>query len=304
MVDLSVNIAGLHLKNPVMVASGTFGYGLEYEDFYDPSQLGAVILKTITLTPREGNPPQRIVETPSGMLNAIGLQNVGVDCFLSENLPELERIDTHIIANIAGDTVEEYARLAEKLNGASKIKALEINVSCPNVKRGGIAFGVSPESVKEITRAVKEHTSLPVIVKLSPNVTDIVEVALAAQEAGADAVSLINTLLGMAIDIESQTPVLANITGGLSGPAIKPVALRMVWEVAQKVSIPVIGLGGIMNAEDAIEFLLAGASAVAVGTANFVEPLSPLTIISGIEDFLKRKGMKSVEESIGALRIP
>jgi len=302
MMNLSVEIAGIKLKNPVTVASGTFGYGLDYADFYDPSKLGAIFLKTLTLKPREGHPPQRIVETPSGMLNAIGLQNIGVERFLKEKLPQLEKIDTVLIANIAGDKIEDYAKLAEKLTAAPKISAIEINVSCTNVKKGGMAFGASCETVGEVTRSVKNVSPLPVIVKLTPNVTNIVEIALAAEASGADAISLINTFLAMAIDIENQKPILSNVTGGLSGPAIKPIALRMVWQVASAIKIPVIGIGGIMTPDDAIEFFLAGASAIAVGCGNFVDPLAPIKIISGIESYLKQKKLTSVRQLIGALK--
>ena len=295
---LAVNIAGLGMKTPVTTASGTFGFGLEFQDFLDLTKVGAVTVKGTTLEPRAGNKGQRAVETPSGMLNCVGLENPGADYFLAQTLPELRKIDVPVIVNIAGSTPEEYGELAKKLD-IDGVHAIEINISCPNVKHGGIAFGTCPESAAEVVRAVKANTSKPVITKLSPNVTDIVEMALAAQEAGTDALSLINTLIGMKIDIERKKPVLGNVMGGLSGPAVKPVAVRMVYQVAQKVSVPIIGMGGIMNAEDAIEFFLAGASAVAVGTANFRDPRLAETICEGILSYLDRNGFRSLQDIIG-----
>ena len=299
--DLTVAIGGLVLKNPVMTASGTFGYGEEYAPYCDLSRLGAVVVKGLSLEPRPGNQPPRIIETPSGMLNAVGLQNVGVRAFLSEKLPFLRRCDTAVIANIFGETVDEYRRVAHILSGAAGIHALELNISCPNVKKGGVAFGARPEAAAEVTVNVRAETDLPLIVKLTPNVADIAEIALAVEDAGADGVSLINTLTGMSVDIEKRIPHLANITGGLSGPAIKPVALRMVWQVVRAVKIPVIGIGGIMNAADALEFLIAGARAVQVGTANFVRPTAALEIIDGISDYLTRHGIGSIGALIGSL---
>ena len=295
---LAVNIAGLGMKTPVTTASGTFGFGLEFQDFLDLTKVGAVTVKGTTLEPRAGNKGQRAVETPSGMLNCVGLENPGADYFLAQTLPELRKIDVPVIVNIAGSTPEEYGELAKKLD-IDGVHAIEINISCPNVKHGGIAFGTCPESAAEVVRAVKANTSKPVITKLSPNVTDIVEMALAAQEAGTDALSLINTLIGMKIDIDRKKPVLGNVMGGLSGPAVKPVAVRMVYQVAQKVSVPIIGMGGIMNAEDAIEFFLAGASAVAVGTANFRDPRLAETICEGIFSYLDRNGFRSLQDIIG-----
>ena len=299
--DLGVAIGDMVLKNPVMTASGTFGYGEEYAPYVDLNRLGAIVVKGLSLDPRSGNPPPRIMETPSGMLNAVGLQNVGVRAFIDEKLPFLRRFDTAIVANIFGETVDEYRRMAEILERAEGVHAIEVNISCPNVKKGGIAFGARPELAAEATRGVRGETSLPLIVKLTPNVTDIAEIALAVEEAGADAVSLINTLTGMSVDIETRRPHLANVTGGLSGPAIRPVALRMVWQVVGAVKIPVIGIGGIMTAADALEFLIAGASAIQVGTANFVDPASLLKIRDGIEEYLACHKMASIAELIGSL---
>jgi len=295
---LAVKIAGIDMKTPVMTASGTFGFGLEYSDYIDVNQLGALVVKGTTLRPRSGNSGRRITETPAGMLNAIGLENPGVEEFLSNTLPKLAGYDVPVIVNIAGNTVEEYGELASFLS-VPGVSAIEINISCPNVKQGGIAFGTDCPSATAVVRAVRDNTSLPVIVKLSPNVTDIVVMAQAVEAAGADAVSLINTLLGMAIDIDSWRPVLGNVVGGLSGPAVKPVALRMVWQVARAVKCPVIGMGGIMTAQDAIEFLLAGASAVAVGTANFVNPRACSEIAAGIQDYLVERGLKDVSQLVG-----
>lgn len=299
-VDMSVNIAGIRLKNPVMTASGTFGFGEEYGEYYDLNRLGAVVVKGLTLRPRKGNPPPRTCETPAGMLNSVGLQNPGVDFFLEKELPRLLDRGACVIANISGASVDEYCLMMEKLS-QSGVAAVELNLSCPNVKEGGIAFGLKPDLVYEVTRRVKECGQKPVIVKLSPNVTDIVEIALAAAEGGGDAVSLINTLLAMDIDVWSRRPVLGNTYGGLSGPAVKPVALRMVHQVAGAVDIPVIGMGGILDWYDAVQFILAGAKAVAVGTANFVNPLAPVEIIEGIERYLVKQGFTSVEDMVGAL---
>lgn len=295
---LAVEIAGLKMKTPVTTASGTFGFGLEFQDFLDLEKVGAVTVKGTTLEPRAGNKGQRAVETPSGMLNCVGLENPGSDYFIEHTLPELKKIDVPVIVNIAGSTPEEYGELAKKLD-IEGVHAIEINISCPNVKHGGIAFGTCPESAAEVVRAVKANTGKMVITKLSPNVTDIVEMALAAQEAGTDALSLINTLIGMKIDIDRRKPVLGNVMGGLSGPAVRPVAVRMVYQVAQKVNVPIIGMGGIMNAEDAIEFFLAGASAVAVGTANFCDPRLAETISQGMLSYLDRHGFKNIREIIG-----
>ena len=295
---LAVEIAGLKMKTPVTTASGTFGFGLEFQDFLDLEKVGAVTVKGTTLEPRAGNKGQRAVETPSGMLNCVGLENPGSDYFIEHTLSELKKIDVPVIVNIAGSTPEEYGELAKKLD-IEGVHAIEINISCPNVKHGGIAFGTCPESAAEVVRSVKANTGKIVITKLSPNVTDIVKMALAAQEAGTDALSLINTLIGMKIDIDRRKPVLGNVMGGLSGPAVRPVAVRMVYQVAQKVNVPIIGMGGIMNAEDAIEFFLAGASAVAVGTANFCDPRLAETISQGMLSYLDRHGFKNIREIIG-----
>jgi len=301
-LDLRVNIGSLQLRNPVMTASGTFGYAREYSQLVNLHRLGAVVVKGISLKPRPGNPPPRVVETSCGMLNAIGLENVGVDGFLEQKMDFLRGIKSRIIVNILGDSIDEYSELAGKLKGVEDIDALEVNISCPNVKKGGVAFGTVPEMAAEVTKAVKKRTDLPVIVKLSPNVTNISTMARAVEDAGADAVSLINTLIGMAIDIRSRRPKLANVIGGLSGPAIKPVALRMVWQTAQAVSIPVIGIGGISTAEDALEFLLAGATAIQVGTANFYQPQSAEMIIDGLKEYLDAQGENSVRDIIGTLQ--
>ena len=303
-VDLSVDIGGMELANPVMTASGTFGYGREFADIVDLDKLGGIVVKGISLEPRVGNPPPRIVETACGMLNAIGLENVGVDRFIRIKMVFLRQLKCRVVINILGDSVEEYAKLAALLSGVDGIDALEVNISCPNVKKGGVAFGTVPAMAKEVTEAVKKETQLPVIVKLSPNVTDITAMAKAAQDGGADAVSLINTLIGMAVDIKTRKPKLANIIGGLSGPAIKPVALRMVYQVASAVSVPVIGIGGITTAEDALEFIIAGASAIQVGTANFFQPETSITIIDGITAYLAEQGEASVKDITGSLRLP
>lgn len=298
---LSVKIAGVEFSNPVLVASGTFGYGEEYESLVDLNKLGGIVTKSITLEPREGHPPPRTFETPCGMLNAIGLANVGVERFIREKLPFLKSLETRIIVNVAGSTVGEYEEVVKRLNRVKGIDMLEINISCPNVKEGGIAFGSKAKSAYDCIKAVKENSSYPIIAKLSPNVTDIVEVALAVQKAGADAISLINTLVGMAVDVEKRRPVLANITGGLSGPAIKPVALAMVWKVAKAVKVPVIGLGGIMNTQDALEFILAGASMIQVGTANFVDPQTSIRIVNGLSEYCKKKKIKKISDLVGKL---
>jgi dihydroorotate dehydrogenase (NAD+) catalytic subunit len=299
---MNISIGSLRLKNPVLTASGTFGYGEEYDSLVNLHRLGAIIVKGISLLPRRGNPPPRIAETACGMLNAIGLENVGLESFLAKKLTFLQSINTPLIVNILGDTVEDYQQLADRLNGVEKVAALEVNISCPNVKQGGVAFGTDPNMAHAVTKGVRRHFSRPVIVKLSPNVTDITEIARAVEEAGADALSLINTVLGMAIDIKTCKPKLANIFGGLSGPAIKPIALRMVWQVAECVSIPIIGIGGITTPEDAVEFMLAGASAVQVGTTNFINPKAAEEIIQGIGTYLAENKMASLQELIGRAR--
>jgi len=302
-VKLGVKIGRLCLKNPVMTASGTFGYGEEYSPFFDLGRLGAVVVKGLSLQPRAGNPPPRIIETPSGMLNAIGLQNVGVEAFISQKLPFLRQFDVKVIANIFGETIEEYQQLSAILSKVQGVHAIEVNISCPNVKKGGVVFGTDPAVAASVTRKVVAETDLPVIVKLTPNVTDITPIALAVEDAGANAVSLINTLTGMSVDIESRRPYLANITGGLSGPAVKPVALRMVWQVVRAVKIPVIGIGGITTAADALEFLIAGAQAIQVGTASFINPVATMEILDGIGDYLIKHNLKNIGEVIGSLRV-
>ena len=301
--SLSVNIGGIQMRNPVMTASGTFGYGSEYADFVDLNQLGAVVMKGVTSVPWPGNPMQRIMETPSGMLNAIGLQNVGVDGFISEKLPYLREFDVPVIVNVCGKTVEEYLIVVEKLSGTDGVAGVELNISCPNLDCGGMSFGVDATLAHQLVKEVKTRTHLPLLVKLSPNVTDITVIARAIEDAGAGALSAINTLLGMAINVETCKPELANITGGLSGPAIKPVALRLVWEVYKSVSIPIVGMGGIMNATDALEFFIAGASAVAIGTANFVNPKASIEVIEGIHAYLEKSDMKSISELVGSLKV-
>lgn len=303
MADLSVKIHNLHLSNPVMTASGTFGYGREFDDFIDVDSLGGIIVKATTSKHREGNSYPRMAETPMGMLNAVGLQNKGISYFVNEIYPKLTGYSTNVIANVSDSTIEGYVQVAEQMNKLDKIAGIELNISCPNVKEGGMAFGTSCPSAIAVTKAVREVYDKTLIVKLSPNVTIITEIALAVEEAGADAVSLINTLLGMAIDAEKRKPVLSTITGGLSGPAVKPIALRMVWQVAKAVKIPVIGLGGISNATDAIEFILAGASAIQVGTANFVDPTVTIKIIKGIDDYMQRHNISTIEELKSALII-
>lgn len=299
MADLNVKIGNLELKNPVLTASGTFGYGIEFQDFIDISQLGGIILKGTTLHSREGNPYPRMVETPKGMLNAVGLQNKGVDYFTEKIYPEIKNFDTSVIVNVSGSTVDEYVDCAHKINELEKIPAIELNISCPNVKQGGMAFGTNCIMAAEVVRAVRRIYNKTLIVKLSPNVTNITEIAHAAESEGADAVSLINTILAMAIDAEKRKPILSTVTGGLSGSCIKPIALRMVWQTSKIVKIPIIGLGGIMCAQDAVEFLLAGATAVQVGTANFIDPQITVKIIDGITQYLNRHNFKSVKEIVG-----
>mgnify|MGYP003297478908 FL=1 len=301
MADLSVNIGNLKLSNPVMTASGTFGYGKEFEDFVDLEKIGGIIVKGTTLHRREGNPYPRMAETPMGMLNAVGLQNKGVDYFISEIYPQIKDIRTNMIVNVSGSAIEDYVQTAEKINELENIPAIELNISCPNVKQGGMAFGVTAKGASEVVKAVREVYKKTLIVKLSPNVTDITEIARAVEGAGADSVSLINTLLGMAIDAEKRRPILSTITGGMSGAAVKPIALRMVWQVSKAVNIPVIGLGGIMNWKDAVEFLLAGASAIQIGTANFIDPAITVKVSEGINDYLDRHGFTSVKDIIGGL---
>jgi dihydroorotate dehydrogenase (NAD+) catalytic subunit len=300
--DLSVTFAGIRLKNPVLTASGTFGYGEEYRDIVDLNAIGGVIVKGVSLKAIAGNPPPRIWETPSGMLNAIGLENPGVEVFLAEKLPYLRRFDTAVIVNIFGYSLEDYVAVAERLEGVPGISGLEVNISCPNVKAGGIVFGTNVRASFDLLSALRKVTKLPLIAKLSPNVTDITEFARAAADAGCDGLSLINTLLGMAIDVRTRRPRLANRTGGLSGPAIRPVAVRMVWQAAQAVRLPIIGMGGILTAEDALEFILAGASAVAVGTGNFVNPRATLDLVTGLENFLQEEGLGTVRDLIGRVR--
>ncbi len=301
--NMTVDIGGLALKNPVMTASGTFGYGEEFAPFVDLNGLGAIVVKGLSLEPRAGNPPPRIMETASGMLNTVGLENVGVSAFIRDQLPFLREYDVAVVANIFGETLDEYVKVAEIVGNTDGVHAIELNISCPNVTRGGIDFGIDPVLAGRITEAVKAVTGVPLIVKLTPNVTDITEIARSVEAGGADALSLINTLKGMSVNIETRRPHLRNVTGGLSGPAIKPVALRMVWEVVRSVSVPVIGIGGIMNAADAVEFLIAGATAVQVGTANFVNPRAAGEICEGIEDYMRRQGVSSIQDLTGTLRI-
>jgi dihydroorotate dehydrogenase (NAD+) catalytic subunit len=298
---MSVEIGSLKLRNPVMTASGTFGYGEEFKEYVDLEKIGAFVTKGLSLKPRAGNPTPRIVETPGGMLNAIGLQNVGIDAFIQKKVPFLRSVNTPAIANFFGYTPDEYAELASRLDAIPEVAALEVNISCPNVKQGGIVFGTNPGCAASVVAACRAATKKTLIVKLSPNVTDIVEMAQACEGAGADALSVINTLTGMAIDLERRRPVLANVTGGLSGPAIKPVALRMVWQVARAVKLPVIGIGGIMSATDALEFILAGATAVQVGTASFVNPAAAQEIAEGMEQWLAERGIADIKSLIGAL---
>ncbi|MGF0128093.1 dihydroorotate dehydrogenase [Selenomonas bovis] len=300
---LATDLCGIKMKTPILTGSGTFGFGEEFADFVDLSSIGGVVVKGTTLKPRRGNDGVRITETPAGMLNCIGLENPGVEVFLKETLPRIRQYDMNVIVNISGSSVEDYGLLAEKLD-ATDIAAIEVNISCPNVKEGGIVFGTDPKAAAAVTRAVKSHTGKPVIVKLSPNVTDIVCMAKAVEDAGADAISLINTLLGMQIDIRTWTPVLGNITGGLSGPCVKPVAVRMVWQVAQAVHVPIIGMGGIMSAEDAVEFFLAGASAVAIGTANFTDPSCISKISDNLAAYLTAHRLENIHDLIGKIKIP
>lgn len=301
MVNLGVNIGGLSLKNPVLTASGTFGYGEEFADFIDLNRLGGFVIKGTTINHREGNPYPRMAETPSGMLNAVGLQNKGVDYFIENIYPRIKDVDSHVIVNVSGATIDDYVAVCEKLSPLDKINAIEVNISCPNVKQGGMAFGTTCDGAAQVARAVRKAFPKTVIIKLSPNVTDITEIARAVEAEGADAVSLINTLLGMAIDVERQRPYLSTITGGLSGPAVRPVAVRMVWQVAKTVKIPVVGLGGIMNGRDAIEFMLAGARAIQVGTANFVDPSVTMKIIDYMEDYCQRHGVSDINDIVGMI---
>ncbi len=298
---LNVDIGRIELKNPVMTASGTFGYGQEFNSLIDLNRLGGIIVKGLSLEPSRGNKPPRIVETPCGMLNAIGLENVGIEAFEKEKLPFLKKLDPPVFANIYGKSIEEYGKLASRVEEIKDVSGVEVNISCPNVKAGGVAFGVDPELAYQVTKAVRNRYTGPLMVKLSPNVTDITEIAKKVEHAGADSISLINTITGMAIDIETRKPMLANITGGLSGPAIKPVALRMVWQAAKAVKIPVIGVGGIMTANDALEFLIAGASAVQIGTANFVNPRTTIDILDGMIDFLIKNRISNLSDIIGTL---
>lgn len=301
MAELNVQIGDLRLKNPVMTASGTFGYGTEYTDFMDLGRLGGIFVKGTTLEPRQGNDYPRMAETPSGMLNSVGLQNKGVDYFVEHLYPKIKDYDTHMIVNVSGSSVEDYVACAEKLADLEKMPAIELNISCPNVKEGGMAFGTSCQSAAEVTRRVRKVFPKTLIVKLSPNVTDITEIASAVEDAGADSVSLVNTFLGMAIDVESRKPKLSTITGGLSGPCIKPIALRMVWQVYHAVKIPIIGMGGICNWQDAIEFILAGATAIQVGTYNFIDPMASVKILEGVEAYLDRHHIASVEDLVGKI---
>jgi len=302
MSDLSVQLGTLRLKNPILTASGTFGYGTEYGEYYDINLLGGIVTKTITLLPREGNPTPRLAETPCGMLNSIGLANVGVDRFLREKLPELEMLDTTVIVNVAGNTVEEYGEVVEKIQEHRRVDAIELNVSCPNVKQGGLAFGTDAETTKKIVARARQATKKPLFVKLTPNVTHIVSVALAAVEGGADGLSLINTVLGMGVNIETKQSLLARGIGGLSGPAIKPIALAKVWQVARAVSVPIIGIGGIMTWRDVVEFLIVGATAVEVGTLSFVEPEGPVKILTGLEQYCLEKGITKITDLVGTLK--
>lgn len=298
-INLKGKIKDLYLPNPVLTASGTFGYGKEYADFVNIYKLGAIVVKGISLKSRAGNPPPRIVETPCGMLNSIGLENVGVERFITDKLPYLKNINCRVIVNILGDSIEEYCQLVARLDKVEGVGAVELNISCPNVKKGGVAFGTNSKMANEVISATRKHTTLPLIVKLSPNVTDIVEMALAVEEGGADAISLINTLIGMAINIHTKKPILANVIGGLSGPAIKPIALRMVWQVSQAVNLPIIGIGGISTWEDAIEFIIAGASAIQVGTANFFNPSATEDILRGIEQYMIKNKIQRLTDLIG-----
>lgn len=303
MADLNVKIGELQMKNPVMTASGTFGYGEEFSDFMDISRIGGIIVKGTTLHKREGNPYPRMAETPSGMLNAVGLQNKGVHYFIEHIYPRIKDIHTNMIVNVSGSAIEDYVETASLINELVNIPAIELNISCPNVKQGGMAFGITANGAEEVVKAVRKVYKKTLIVKLSPNVTDITEIARAVEAGGADSVSLINTLLGMAINAESRRPILSTITGGMSGAAVKPIALRMVWQVSKAVKIPIIGLGGIMNWKDAVEFMLAGASAIEIGTANFIDPTVTLKVIEGINDYLERHKYTSVHQIVGALEV-
>lgn len=303
MASLEVKIGNLLLKNPVTTASGTFGYGIEYMDFMDISRLGGIIVKGTTIQPREGNPYPRMAETPAGMLNAVGLQNKGAAYFAEHIYPNIKDIDTNMIVNVSGSSVETYVECAETIDALEKIPAIELNISCPNVKQGGMAFGVTCSGAAEVVRAVRKVYGKTLIVKLSPNVTDITEIARAVEAEGADAVSMINTILGMAVDVEKRKPILSTVTGGLSGPCVKPVAVRMVWQTSKAVKIPIIGLGGISNWQDAVEFMLAGASAIQIGTYNFIDPTVSLKVIDGINEYCDRYGFKSVTELTGALEV-
>ncbi len=301
--DLSVDIGGLKLQNPVMTASGTFGYAMEFQSLIDLNRLGGAIVKGLSLEPTKGNPPPRIVETPCGMLNAIGLENVGLEAFIEKKVPYLNKLQIPVLANIYGNTIEAYAELARRLNDVAAVAGIEVNISCPNVKEGGVAFGTDPLMARQVVQVVRRNYQRYLMVKLSPNVTDITPIAKSVEDAGADGISLINTITGMAIDIHSRKPKIANITGGLSGPAIRPVAVRMVWQAARAVKVPVIGIGGIMCAEDALEFIIAGATAVQVGTANFIDPHATMEIIDGISDYLQAHRVASIRELIGTVRM-
>lgn len=301
MVNQEVKIGGMTLKNPVLTASGTFGYGEEFADFIDLNRLGGFIVKGTTLEPREGNDYPRMVETPSGMINAVGLQNKGVDYFINNIYPRISSLDTNVIVNVSGAKIDDYVATAAKIAALPGIPAIEVNISCPNVKQGGMAFGTSPQGAAEVTRAVRSVYDKTLIVKLSPNVTDIASIAQAVEAEGADSVSLVNTFMGMAIDVERRRPYLSTITGGLSGPAIRPIAVRMVWQVAHAVKIPIIGLGGIMNARDALEFLMAGATAIQIGTANFIDPTTTVKVVDGIQDYCERHSINDIHELIGII---
>lgn len=302
-VNLAVEIAGIRMKNPVLTASGTFGYAREFEQYMDLNRLGALVVKTITHLPRAGNPPPRVVETPAGMLNAIGLQNVGIEAFIREKLPYLRTLEPPLIVNVAGESVEDFRDLTKRIGDQEGVAGIELNISCPNVA-GGLDFSTDPDLAYRVVKGAREATSLPIIPKLSPNVTDIAAIARAVADAGADAISLINTLVGMAVDVRTRQPRIGNVTGGLSGPAIRPVAVRMVWQVVQAVRVPVIGMGGIVTAEDALEFLIAGATAVAVGTANFVDPAAAVKVIEGLEQYCAANRIPDIRELIGSLQVP
>jgi dihydroorotate dehydrogenase (NAD+) catalytic subunit len=303
MVNTRVNIGGISLKNPVIAASGTFGYGLEFSQLLDLNELGGIVVKGLSLKPYPGNPPPRIMETTGGMLNSIGLQNIGVDAFIKEKLPLLRNYDVSIFVNIFGHTIEEYVRIARRLSETEGIAGLEVNISCPNIKKGGMSFGKEPKQAGLLTKRIRKATSLPLMIKLTPQASDITDVAKRVEGEGADSISLVNTFLGMAIDVDTAAPILSTITGGLSGPAIKPIALRMVWEVAQKISIPVVGLGGIVSYRDALEFMIAGAQAVQVGTANFINPTICREIIHGIKEYLKAKHIDDIKQLVGSLNL-